>query len=156
MKPLELDGVDIWNLSSLPLSKAPLLPGSAGLYFVRCDDDHSLLYIGASRCIQKRVYLHNKKTEFERYGAISIAWILVKEETSLLSYERMCISRFKPLLNDGGPHPLRPGPVPKGRARYNMFLPPALGDWAKAHPEGLSGLIRRLLADERRRLESSP
>jgi hypothetical protein len=44
-----------------------------------------------------------------------------------------------------------PGPVNRGYKATSIQLPPDLLDWAKAHPEGLSGLCRRLLAAERDR-----
>lgn len=47
----------------------------------------------------------------------------------------------------------KPGPMPKGFKRVNAFLPPDMIEWAKAQPEGLSGLLRQLLATERARRE---
>jgi hypothetical protein len=32
--------------------------------------------------------------------------------------------------------------------KYTVMLPPALHEWAMNHKEGLSGLVRRLLAQE--------
>lgn len=43
------------------------------------------------------------------------------------------------------------GPVPKGYVDIHIDLPPALRDWAKRQPEGVSALVRRLLAAEQRR-----
>ena len=48
----------------------------------------------------------------------------------------------------------KPGPKPKGFKRVNAFLPPDMIEWGKDHPEGLSGLIRRLMATERHKLEA--
>ena len=50
----------------------------------------------------------------------------------------------------------KPGPTPKGFKRVNAFLPPEMIEWAKNRPEGLSALLRRLLTQERQRLESNP
>jgi hypothetical protein len=47
----------------------------------------------------------------------------------------------------------KPGPRPKGYTRQHIFLPEDLAEWAKNQDEGLSGLIRRLLAAERQRQE---
>jgi len=51
------------------------------------------------------------------------------------------------------PAPKQPkrGPRPKGFLRQHVFLPADLAEWAKNHPEGLSGLIRRLLKEEQAR-----
>ncbi|MES2464500.1 MAG: hypothetical protein V4671_28395 [Armatimonadota bacterium] len=32
--------------------------------------------------------------------------------------------------------------------KYTVALPPDLGEWAKVQPEGLSGLLEKLLAEE--------
>jgi hypothetical protein len=40
------------------------------------------------------------------------------------------------------------GPVPKGLIDTHISLPEWLVEWAKAHPEGLSSMLRRLLAEE--------
>jgi hypothetical protein len=47
----------------------------------------------------------------------------------------------------------KPGPVPKGFQRHNIFLLEEDAAWAKAQPEGLSGLVRLLLTQERQRRE---
>jgi len=47
------------------------------------------------------------------------------------------------------------GPRPKGFIRQHVFLPADLAEWAKNHPEGLSGLVRRLLKDEQQRQEQT-
>ena len=44
--------------------------------------------------------------------------------------------------------PKKHGPVPKGYVDAHILIPPYLNDWAKHQPEGLSGLIRRLLKEE--------
>jgi hypothetical protein len=47
------------------------------------------------------------------------------------------------------PHPLKKrGPVSRGYSNTHILLPPELLEWAKVQPEGLSGLVRALLADE--------
>lgn len=48
----------------------------------------------------------------------------------------------------------KPGPVAKGHTQYGVTLPPELGDWGKEQPEGLSGLVRVLLAEEKAKRES--
>lgn len=45
------------------------------------------------------------------------------------------------------------GPVPHGYVDIHIDLPRALRDWAKRQPEGVSALVRRLLAAEQRRRE---
>ena len=48
--------------------------------------------------------------------------------------------------------PLRkPGRPKRGTnfRKFTVMLPPALHEWAMQHPEGLSGLTRRLLQQER-------
>jgi hypothetical protein len=42
----------------------------------------------------------------------------------------------------------KPGPRPKGYVRQQAFLPKDIAEWAKDHPEGYSGLVRRLLTEE--------
>jgi hypothetical protein len=49
----------------------------------------------------------------------------------------------------------KPGPVPGPPTRkYNILVEEELGEWAKLQPGGLSELVRRLLREEKRRLES--
>lgn len=48
------------------------------------------------------------------------------------------------------------GPVSRGSARGNILLPQDLLDWAKNQPEGLSGLVRTLLAAERLKRQAAP
>ena len=43
------------------------------------------------------------------------------------------------------------GPLPKGYVDIHIDLPRPLRDWAKRQPEGVSALVRRLLAEERTR-----
>lgn len=45
------------------------------------------------------------------------------------------------------------GPLPKGYVDIHIDLPRADRDWAKRQPEGVSALVRRLLAAERARRE---
>jgi hypothetical protein len=47
--------------------------------------------------------------------------------------------------------PKRRGPKPQGLIHCNVTLVPALVEWAKEQPGGLSGLIRKLLTEERER-----
>ena len=47
-----------------------------------------------------------------------------------------------------------PAPGPPNYKR-NILLPDELTDWAKEQPEGLSGLVRKLLEDERKRREAA-
>jgi hypothetical protein len=49
----------------------------------------------------------------------------------------------------------KPGPIPKGYKRHNIFLPLDLAEWAKQQPNGMSELIRRLLAEARQQLDAS-
>lgn len=49
------------------------------------------------------------------------------------------------------PHHPKPGPVPHGYVDIHIDLTPALRDWAKRQPEGVSALVRRLLTAEQRR-----
>jgi hypothetical protein len=44
--------------------------------------------------------------------------------------------------------PKKRGPVPKGLVDTHIRLPEWLVEWAKVHPEGLSSMLRRLLAEE--------
>ena len=39
----------------------------------------------------------------------------------------------------------------KGRKRFNLYIETELAEWAKQQPEGLSTLVRLLLAAERQR-----
>ena len=48
------------------------------------------------------------------------------------------------------------GPKPRGYGNTHVLLPQDLIDWAKSQPEGLSGLVRHLLAAERHRRERRP
>lgn len=48
------------------------------------------------------------------------------------------------------------GPVPKGYVDIHIDLPRPLRDWAKRQPEGVSALVRALLAAEYRRREGDP
>ena len=47
---------------------------------------------------------------------------------------------------------------PKGveTRTYQVKLPPDVAEWGKSTPEGLSGLLRRLLDEERSRTGSRP
>jgi len=40
------------------------------------------------------------------------------------------------------------GPKPRGYVRCQLLVPPEALEWAKDHPDGLSGLVRRLLREE--------
>ena len=54
----------------------------------------------------------------------------------------------------GTPERRKPGPLPGPSMRlYSMRLDPADADWGKRQPDGLSGLVRRLLKQERQRQE---
>ena len=48
----------------------------------------------------------------------------------------------------------KPGPLPRGYVDIHIDLPRALRDWAKRQPEGVSALVRRLLAAEQRRRQA--
>jgi hypothetical protein len=52
-------------------------------------------------------------------------------------------------------HRTKPGPRPQGYVRIQVLVPPALAEWAKAQPEGLSKLIRQVLTDEHQRRQRS-
>ena len=57
------------------------------------------------------------------------------------------------------PQPRKRGQIPKGYVDTHILIQPELLEWAKRQPEGLAGLVRRLLADERakqRTLLSAP
>ena len=43
----------------------------------------------------------------------------------------------------------KPGRPSTGVEQFNITIPPDLGEWAKRQPEGLSGLVRRLLSQKR-------
>lgn len=49
----------------------------------------------------------------------------------------------------------QPGPVNRGFKATSVQLPPDMLEWAKHQPEGLSGLVRLLLSQERPRREKS-
>lgn len=50
--------------------------------------------------------------------------------------------------------PRRPGPLPGvARRQYTLLIDEELGDWGKAKPGGLSGLVRRLLQEEKSKEE---
>lgn len=49
----------------------------------------------------------------------------------------------------------KPGPTPKGFGQYTVSLPPELGEWGKGRPEGLSAMVRRLLAEEKAKYQTS-
>lgn len=51
--------------------------------------------------------------------------------------------------------PRKPGPIPKGYKQTVIQLPPDLLEWAKRQPEGLAGLARLLMAEERQRRTQS-
>ena len=48
-------------------------------------------------------------------------------------------------------HKRKPGRPRTGNKveKFTVMLPPCLHEWGMQHPEGLSGLVRRLLHDER-------
>lgn len=50
-----------------------------------------------------------------------------------------------------------PGRPATGRkvAKYTVALPPDLHEWAMQHPEGFSGLTRRLLSEQQRKEEAA-
>lgn len=55
--------------------------------------------------------------------------------------------------------PQRPPGRPKsGRTveKYTVMLPPWLHEWAMQHPEGFTGLVRRLLRDEHTSVSNRP
>ena len=52
--------------------------------------------------------------------------------------------------------PPKTGPVPHGYVDIHIDLPRSLRDWAKRQPEGVSALVRALLAAEYRRREGDP
>ena len=49
-------------------------------------------------------------------------------------------------MSDAPPRRRKPGPVPGPETqKYNVLLEPALAEWGKKQPGGLSELVRRLL-----------
>jgi hypothetical protein len=65
----------------------------------------------------------------------------------------MCI--FTIMNTMTSPPRRKPGPHPKGYKRQHVFLPPQLAEWAKDQEGGLSGLVRRLLDAEQKRLTNT-
>jgi hypothetical protein len=51
-------------------------------------------------------------------------------------------------LHNESPTPHKRGRVSHGYVDTHLGLPPDLLQWARQHPEGLGGLVRRLLAAE--------
>lgn len=52
------------------------------------------------------------------------------------------------------PSKRRPGPAKReGRRQYPVILDESVAEWAKNTPDGLSGLVRRLLQDEYERTQ---
>jgi hypothetical protein len=49
----------------------------------------------------------------------------------------------------------KPGQVPRGYKQTVIQLPPDLLEWAKHQPEGLAGLARMLMTQERQRRTQS-
>lgn len=141
--------VSIPMLPSVPFSDWKLIPEKPGIYFIVLAEDESLLYIGCSHSLQRRMLTHDKKYVINNIGPSNVHWLLIEDGSALVEHEELLIAYFRPLLNNGGPHPLKRGPRPKGFERHNLFLPEALAEWAKAQPEGLSGLVRLLLTQER-------
>jgi hypothetical protein len=54
-------------------------------------------------------------------------------------------------MNTPTPRQKKRGQIPKGYVDTHILIQPELLEWAKHQPEGLAGLVRRLLADERAR-----
>lgn len=52
----------------------------------------------------------------------------------------------------------KPGRPKSGRTveKFTVMLPPWLHDWAMHHPEGFTGLVKRLLLAEHTRSQSTP
>ena len=44
--------------------------------------------------------------------------------------------------------PPKPGRPPQGNVKCQVVLEPEIVQWAKYHPEGISGMLRRLMRDE--------
>ena len=42
----------------------------------------------------------------------------------------------------------KPGRPPQGNVKCQVVLEPEIVQWAKYHPEGISGMLRRLMRDE--------
>ena len=59
-------------------------------------------------------------------------------------------------LPEPPPQRKRRGPIPRLGVQIGVHvkLPPDLVEWAKNQPEGMSALIRRLLAEEQQRRSS--
>lgn len=77
-------------------------------------------------------------------------WIEVYHKFFLDARENFwyTVAMEKPSISQ---QPKKRGPLKRGYGNVHILLPPDLIDWAKAQPEGLSGVARRLFTEERRR-----
>jgi hypothetical protein len=153
---IRLHELDIASLPSVSFAERIKLPLAAGIYFVVHQDTMVVMYIGMSTCLHRRLWNHHKTTLFAPKKSLVIYWYAVDNQALLPLYEDFLIHQFKPPLNHGEWNPVpsglsKPGPLPKGHKPTIIRLPPDLLAWAKAQDEGLSGLVRQLIAAERER-----
>jgi hypothetical protein len=142
--------VVIKSLPSVLFAERGDLPNAPGIYFV-LDAEKTVQYIGRAKRLCFRWQNHHRWQDFHRVTGISIAYLHVTDPALLPEIEAAMITYFDPPLN----RERKPGPISKGYKASPVQLPPDLLEWAKAQEEGLAGLCRRLLSDERKRREKA-
>ena len=153
MNLLAPETIDVAVLPSADLEDVKSLPKESGLYFVYAQDPFEVVYIGVSVSIHKRIVSHQRKQASTCFYQPRVAWILMPYK-ELAFFEETCIAFFKPLLNSAKGGSL--GPVPRGFINVHVMLPPDLIEWAKEQPEGLSGIARQAMNQEKRRRKVAP
>src|SRR5215813_8376195 len=139
IKPIDLP----WT----PLKHYQALPNCPCLYFV-LTANQEMGYIGRATQLKARWGQHHRLEEFRSHPDCRIAWLEVSDPLLLPALEQACIAYFQPLYNH------KQGRRPLGEENLidtHIHLPQDLKRWAESQPEGLSGLMRDLLAAERAR-----
>lgn len=161
MSMLEPPEIDIKTLPWFPLEQYRSFPRIPALYFV-LDDAFNVLYIGRTLSLHSRWRQHHRMQDYASSPGLRVAWMFVTDPALLPALEKACIAFFRPRDNRykrpvlTRPH-RKPGPPSKlgPLANTHVYIPVDLLEWAKRQPEGFTGLVRHLLAEERARRESS-
>jgi hypothetical protein len=134
--------LEVHTLPWFPIEQYHALPHCPALYFV-LNADNSIVYIGRTVSLKRRWAHHHRLQDYATLPGMKLAWLFVSDTVLLPALEAACIAHFRPRDNR------RPG-RPKSDVAfqsYTVMLPPWLHEWAMQHPEGLSGLVRRLLLE---------
>ncbi len=95
-----VSGIASQSLQVWRFSQIDNIPKSSGVYFVM--KDTTILYIGMTIDVNKRIRTHNLKSKFLDHQANLIIFFEINDSKDRINSENVAIARFKPILNNGG------------------------------------------------------